>query len=110
VVFPRKQIRLSQSEYKGCRWFFITTCCADRKPIFRSERLATWFVDLLRSESSDFSFAVHAYCVMPDHVHLLLEGVKPACDLVQFVKILKQKSGFVYVKNTGTRLWQRFFL
>lgn len=46
---------------------------------------------------------------MPDHVHLLLEGLGPACNLVQFVKILKQKSGFTYSKNTGERLWQRFF-
>jgi len=46
---------------------------------------------------------------MPNHVHLLLEGLEPACDLVQFVKILKQKSGFVHSKNTQERLWQRFF-
>jgi REP element-mobilizing transposase RayT len=95
-------------------WFFhenrsaslVPTCCDDRRPIFR---FRTSREGACRSESSEFSFAVHAYCLMPDHVRLLLEGLKPACDLVQFVKILKQKSGFDYAKNTGTRLWQRFF-
>lgn len=109
MVFPRKPIRLPHSDYLGCRWFFLTTCCDERRPLFSSEPLARQFVDLLRTESVESSFAVHAYCVMPDHVHLLVEGLKPGCDLVQFIKILKQKSGFAHAKNTGTRLWQRFF-
>jgi len=98
-----------RDSYRGCGWFFVTTCCDARRPFFRSEALANWFVDLLRSETTEFSFSVHAYCVMPDHVHLLLEGLQPSCDLVQFVKMLKQKSGFAHSKNTGERLWQRFF-
>ena len=109
MVFPRRPIRLPQSEYVGCRWYFVTTCCNARRPLFSSHILADYFIDLLRAESGTASFAVHAYCLMPDHVHLLVEGLEPRCDLVQFIKILKQKSGFTHVQKTGTPLWQRFF-
>jgi hypothetical protein len=47
---------------------------------------------------------------MPDHVHLLLEGLKPACDLVRFVKILKQKSGFDYARTQGHAFGSNSFM
>ena len=43
---------------------------------------------------------------MPDHVHLLIEGVDEAADFQSFVSICKQKTGFQYRRRTGRLLWQ----
>ena len=55
------------------------------------------------------SFANLAYCFMPDHVHLLVEGLKEASDLRRLVKLMKQGSGAAYAMRTGERLWQEGF-
>jgi len=55
-------------------------------------------------------FAVLAYCLMPDHLHALVEAEQDDCDFVRFVDRFKQKSGFAYKQRTRETLWQaRYF-
>lgn len=53
--------------------------------------------------------AVYAYCVMPDHVHILVQGAGAASDLLEFVKEFKQRveCGLRWVR--GRELWQKKF-
>ena len=51
-------------------------------------------------------FAILAYCLMPDHVHLLVEGLTDTSDLTRFAKMAKQRSGGIYRRRFGKRLWQ----
>ena len=44
---------------------------------------------------------------MPDHVHLLIEGVTESADFLRFVKLAKQRSGAAYALTSGERLWQK---
>ncbi|MGA2482665.1 MAG: transposase [Candidatus Acidiferrales bacterium] len=109
MEFTRKNVRLVPQSYRGCGWFFVTFCCWRRRPVFKYLVSCSWFLEFLRQESAAHSFAVHAYCLMPDHVHLLVEGMEPASDLLRFLKSLKQKSAFQFEKKTGNRLWQKKF-
>ena len=43
---------------------------------------------------------------MPDHAHLLVEGVSDRSDLRRFVKLAKQRSGGVHARSLGGPLWQ----
>jgi len=45
---------------------------------------------------------------MPDHLHLLVEGVREDSDLKWFQRGAKQFSGFHYKRQFGCRLWQRY--
>jgi putative transposase len=45
---------------------------------------------------------------MPDHLHMLLEGMKADADLKALVKRAKQFSGYYFKRETGQRLWQRY--
>jgi putative transposase len=47
-----------------------------------------------------------AYCFMPDHVHLLVEGVDLQSDLRTFVGRAKQHSGADFALKHDRRLWQ----
>ena len=51
-------------------------------------------------------FRVLAYCFMPEHLHLLVQGESDTADLQRFVKGWKQITGFKYAKECGSRLWQ----
>jgi putative transposase len=56
----------------------------------------------------DCSFAVPAYCFMPDHLHLFAEAKSEASDGRDFIKRSRQYSGFYYSKTYGSKLWQRY--
>jgi REP-associated tyrosine transposase len=43
---------------------------------------------------------------MPDHAHILVEGLTAAADLRSFAKMAKQRSGGVYRRRFRERLWQ----
>jgi len=49
---------------------------------------------------------VIAYCVMPDHVHLLLEGLCEHANLQVAMHDWKQRTAFMWRQSTGNRLWQ----
>ena len=49
-----------------------------------------------------------AYCFMPDHVHLLVEGLESGSNALSFIARAKQFSGFRHRMLFGNRLWQRY--
>ena len=51
-------------------------------------------------------FKILAYCFMPDHVHLLVEGLDEHADLRRFAKMAKQRSGASHAMSGFGRLWQ----
>ena len=48
------------------------------------------------------------YCFMPDHVHLLIEGLAETSDCKQFIVRSKQYSAHAYAEQFNQRLWQPF--
>jgi len=54
-------------------------------------------------------FAVPAYCLMPDHVHLFLEGTSNEADLCEAVRVWKQIVGHAWRRHMNVPLWQTGF-
>lgn len=70
--------------------YFVSTQTAGRKPFFRHERWARLMMaTLLHYGESDFG--LHAYVVMPDHLHLLIEPFTTIEKAIQLIK-----GGFSY--------------
>jgi hypothetical protein len=46
---------------------------------------------------------------MPDHVHLLVEGITESADLRRFAANAKQRPGGAYALRYGGPLWQEGF-
>jgi putative transposase len=109
MIFHHKNIRLARENYVGQCWLFITLCCANRRKFFISPRICNWFLNILRRDGASHSFGIHAYCLMPDHVHLLLEGLDPASDVLQFMKAVKTKTSAPFQKKMRQPLWQKKF-
>jgi putative transposase len=103
--YPR---HLPAFDYRGPHRYFLTFCTADRHFAF-AEAAAVYLVrgQFLRAADRHL-FAVLAYCFMPDHVHLLVEGTREDSDLKAFQSAAKQFSGFHYKAQFGRLLWQRY--
>ena len=109
MPFPHKNIRLHRLSYVGQSSYFVTLCCAYRRPVFANSKNAARLVEILRKQSTAHRFAVLAYCVMPDHLHALVSGLDPTSSLLRFIKNLKQTTSREYQRQFRQTLWQKKF-
>jgi REP element-mobilizing transposase RayT len=79
--------RLDGFNYLGRHRYFLTFCCRDRIPVFRDTQIAERTIAQFRRTSTLEQFAILAYCLMPDHAHLLAEGLDKDSDLKRFAKL-----------------------
>ena len=108
VVLTGSPAHLKTFDYVGPYRYFLTFCTDSRQRLFVTrERVELVMVQIERSAAEEL-FAVIAYCFMPDHVHLLIEGRCDSSDCRRFINRAKQFSGFHYAKAFGHRLWQRY--
>lgn len=75
-------------------------------PVFTEENIVKESLKLIKNISLNYGFSIWAYCFMPEHLHLLIEGKKEDSNLKKFVPMLKQKTSYMYKKTTGGKLWQ----
>ncbi len=123
----RKQIRIANYDYSTPGAYFITVCTANREKIFwnsvGADTIRPQNVPLspigkiveqgiLQTAEHYESIIVDKYCVMPDHIHLILR-IKPNIDgrmisaptVSTVVGSLKRWVS----KQVGRRIWQKSF-
>lgn len=81
---------------------YVTATSRDRRPIFEISRVAELFIDMLLHYRTRGHYKLHAYVVMPHHVHLLLTPQSISLD--QAVALIK--NGFAYRLDTEVPVWQ----
>jgi putative transposase len=106
AAFVRKNIRLPAANYIGKRIYFVTICCHNRRPILRDTNVVSSMLSALSEISRHHEFSIHAYCFMPNHLHLLCDGLSDQSRLLDFVSRFKQHTAFEYHKNLNAPLWQ----
>jgi len=106
VPFYSKRLRLPTGHYLGRRIYFVTVGTENRAPFFADQSTGRWLLSRLLEIAAHQNFSLHAYCVMPDHLHFLSEGLSDTSDLVRFVNAFKQRTAFEFRKTHGSRLWQ----
>jgi putative transposase len=94
--------------YVGLHRYSLTFCTDRRRELFASPAVVELVLAQISRAATENSFAVIAYCFMPDHVHLLIEGLSDASDFKRFIARAKQYSGFYYKKEHRAVLWQRY--
>jgi REP element-mobilizing transposase RayT len=103
---PRRPRRLSSFSYTGRYSYFTTFCTYERRIPFTSDER----VDCVRSEilrtCTERLFAVPAGVIMPDHVHLLIEGLDDKSHFKSSMKVARQRSAHAFQDRFGERLWQ----
>jgi putative transposase len=88
------------------RTYFITAVTAQRQPHFRHATAAGLLQQTLFDYRNQGKYLLHAFVIMPDHLHVLLT---PASDVslektVQFIK-----GGFSFRLKSRFDVWMRSF-
>jgi putative transposase len=94
--------------YIGLHRYSLTFCTEGRRRLFTDAAAIDLVVQQLLRAANEHAFAVIAYCFMPDHLHLLIEGTSDDSDGRRFIKAFKQYSGYYYSQKWHETLWQRY--
>jgi len=106
----RKRIRLDPEIYRTAGLpCFVTISTKGKQKIFSHQHLTEDFVALLRIICAENNIPLYAYCIMPDHVHLLLSAseTKGISDFVREIKSLSTRIAWQH--GYGGSIWQRSF-
>ena len=101
----RKSPRLESFDYLGPLAAHLTFVTMQRKPIFESAELIQSCVSSIEEARSKHNAKIHAYCVMPDHVHILVE-IGEGVSLQKFARLFKQLSGYRLKQALDSFVWQ----
>jgi putative transposase len=102
----RRYARLAPENYLGRQSYFVTICCDLRRPHLAEPSVAKGVLDLLLECGAGDCFRLHAFCLMPDHLHVLAEGAHDRCDLREFIRVFKLRTAFAFRQSHGRRLWE----
>jgi putative transposase len=84
--------------------FFITSRTYDSRRIFQVPATCELFLETLQHYRREGEYKLHAFVVMPDHIHLLLtptQTIERAMGLI--------KGGFSHRLDSKFPVWQRSF-
>jgi len=104
MALPR---RLDGISYLGPQTYFVTSCTLNRCKAFTANEFCEECRSELIASSQRFGFTTTAYCLMPDHAHLLTTGNRADASLPALVADWKQRTGFAWHRRSGGRLWQK---
>jgi putative transposase len=98
--------RLKNFDYRGRYSYFLTFCTADRQQVLGDPATASMVTAHILQTARWYDFVVLAYCIMPDHLHLLIHGQSDRADARRFASSLKRRTGQGYASSANTPLWQ----
>ena len=101
----RKPTRLKDFSYRGCYRYFITVRSHNFERRFVTDEVVARVLGILEDTAEHESFSVWAYCFMPDHAHLLVEGKNGRADMQHFIALFKQRTSHWFTTAYGAKLW-----
>jgi putative transposase len=107
-MFTNKPEHLKTFDYLGLHRYFLTFCTFERRRLLIETDRVELVMLHIRRTAGEQGMAVLAYCCMPDHLHLLVEGQSEDSDCRRFIARAKQFSGFYFKRTFGGPLWQRY--
>ena len=123
----RKPIRIADYDYSAPGAYFITVCTTNREKIFWSDRKSELCSpanvplsdigmivnnEIQKLNTVYDSVRVDKYCIMPDHIHMILIIDSDENGRTQFAptvsRVMKQFKGSI-TKQVGRPIWQKSF-
>jgi len=91
--------------------YFVTVCCAKRRPILAHDSLAKIMISAWRESTRLYGWTVGRYVIMPDHVHFFARPQSNAMPLSFFMRNWKRWTANQIAKQTAISLplWQSEF-
>lgn len=107
-MHTRRPARLKNFSYLGIQRYSLTFCTDWRHKFFENADAVDLALSQFLRVADNERFVILVYCFMPDHVHLLIEGLEEHSDARKFITKAKQCSAHAHKSRFGARLWQPF--
>jgi putative transposase len=88
------------------RTYMITTVTAQRRRLFQVTECAELLIASLEENRSKGRLQLHAFVIMPDHIHLLITPA-PEISLEKAIQFIK--GGFSFKLKSKRDVWERSF-
>ena len=85
---------------------FLSANTHFRNQLFRDAELCAAAHDQLLRAARKHGFVDIAHTLMPDHVHVLIQGVREDSDFLNWVSLWRQLSGHWHKRHRQQLLWQ----
>ncbi|MBU1062177.1 MAG: transposase, partial [Candidatus Omnitrophica bacterium] len=93
--------------YSGCYCYHIITRGNQKQNVFLNEKDYARYVGILKRAKRKYNILLFSYCLMPNHVHLLIE-TKSSSNMSNFMRWINR--GYAAYFNTAYQktghLWQ----
>ena len=98
--------RLQTFDYRGPHAYHVVTVVRNRVPVFTDIKIGQWCISILEDVAAGADFDLLAFCLMPDHLHLLARGRNDSSHLVTLLQRFKRRTAFHFKRQFGNQLWQ----
>jgi putative transposase len=88
------------------RTFFITAVTANRRRLFQANTNAELLLNLFNEDRAKNRYQLHAFVIMPDHIHLLITPA-PEVSIEKAMQFIK--GGFSFRLRSKLDVWQSGF-
>lgn len=100
--------RLTSYDYSKDRPIHVTICTENKENFFNSDVSSRIVIDQLLKTARDLRFRILCYCLMPDHIHVIVSPGESTLPLSKFLNIFKGRSTRVLKQKENSRkIWQR---
>jgi REP element-mobilizing transposase RayT len=100
--------RLAHYDYSTDHPIHVTICTENKQEIFSSKVYAEIVIRELLKSAKDLRFNIICYCLMPDHLHIVLSPGNSAHSLSKFLNIFKGRTTAIFRNKTVfKKIWQR---
>jgi putative transposase len=79
--------------------FYLTAVARNRLPAFRTDGLKRIVTNALDEARRSGGFAIFAYVLMPNHLHVVTDGARKPSDVLRFVKGIVSRRVIAYLKE-----------
>lgn len=93
-----RQHRLPRACYIGERTAAFTACCDERLLLFDRFEQVQPLIERLARAATKFRCVIPIYCFMPDHLHVMFQGLDEQSDLLAAMTRFKLLSGLWFDK------------
>jgi len=101
-----RSVRLKGFDYTSPFSIYHTIIgAAEKQNIFVDPAINQQIVEILKNSVELYGYKLLSYCLMPDHLHILVQATESPKDLRNFVRGFKAFS----TKSARKNLWQRGF-
>ncbi len=105
----RKTPRLKDFDYSLPYVYFVTICAKNKNRFFTEKEFNKKILDCLVAEKNKTKVNVYVYCLMPDHLHLLISPANSGISISRFIGGFKSKTTRLGWEKGIKKLWQERF-